>query len=114
MPDHHLLLTQVVGVEAGSSASVDMSNMSSKKCPLDHRECCEKTHKNARAHRTISSICHHPMLGCLPYLNASGGIDNCNLFPDPKSIVVEKKHARKERRGCSSLRFIMKAPALCP
>lgn len=82
--------------------------------PLDHRECREKTHKNAWGHRTISSICHHPMLGCLPYLNASGGIDNCNLFPDPKSIVVEKKHARKERRGCSSLRFIMKIPRLVP
>lgn len=85
MPDHHLL-TQVVGVELGDTAPVDMadmadmSNMSSKKYPLDHREC---RHKNAWGHRTISSICHHPMLGCLPYLNASGGIDNCNLFLIP-------------------------------
>lgn len=83
MPDHHLLLTQVIGVQAGSSAFVDMSNMSSKKYPLNHQECREKTCKNARGHRTISSICHHPMLGCLPYLNASGGIDNCNLFLIP-------------------------------
>lgn len=61
MTDHHNLLTQVVGVEAVSSALVDMSDMPPKKYPLGHREYREKRHKNAWGHRTISSICHHPI-----------------------------------------------------